>query len=32
MKEMKDATLGNGTTEPTLDEIEAEYQCELALR
>ena len=32
MKEMKDTALVNGTTDPTLDEIEAEYQCRLALR
>ena len=32
MKERKDATLSNGTIEPTLDKIEAEYQCRFALR
>ena len=32
MKEMKDDALANGTMEPTLDKIEAEYQCRIALR
>ena len=32
MKAIKEAVLANGTIEPTLDEIEAEYQFRLALR
>ena len=32
VKEMQDAATANGTTEATLDKIEAEYQCRLTLR
>ena len=32
MKEMKDAALANGMIEPSLDEIEAKYQCWLVMR
>ena len=32
MKEMNDADLTDGTIEPILDQIKAEYQCKLALR
>ena len=31
MKEMRDSALANGTVEPTINEIEAEYQQYLAL-
>ena len=32
MKEMRDAALANNTIEPSINEIEAEYQWRLALR
>ena len=32
MKEMKDAVITKGTNKPTLDKIEAEYQCRLEIR